>query len=65
MLFEGKTFEGSLKQGEYNYYKISISDDTISELTIQLLTVHGDPDLFTSQNDEFPTEEKFERKATI
>ena len=65
LLFEGKTFEGSLSQGDFDYYKISINDDKISKLTIQLLTVHGDPDLYVSTKDQFPSEAAFERRATI
>ena len=65
LLFEGKTFEGSLAQGDFDYYKISINDDKITQLTIQLLTVHGDPDLYVSTKDKFPSEAAFERKATI
>ena len=65
LLIEGSTLEGSAIQGQYNYYKISIHDDTITTLTIQLLTIHGDADLFLSKKDEYPTENKFERKATI
>lgn len=65
LLSEGKIFEGSLTQGDYEYYKVSIHDDAITSLTIQLLSIHGDPDMFLSQKDEYPTEEKFERKATI
>ena len=64
LLAEGRTVESSLTQGQYEYYKISIHDDTVTSLTIQLLTVHGDPDMFVSKKDEFPSDEKFERKAT-
>jgi hypothetical protein len=62
---EGQTIEGSVVQGEYNYFKISIHDPEVDKFTIQLLTIHGDPDLFESQKDEFPSNSTFERKATI
>jgi hypothetical protein len=65
LLSEGRTVEGSLIQSQYDYYKISINDDTITSFTIQLLTIHGDPDMFISKVDDFPTKDKFERKSTI
>jgi hypothetical protein len=64
LLSEGRTNEGSVALGQYDYYKISINDDTISELTIQLLAVHGDPDLYVARNIDFPKNDKFEKKAT-
>jgi hypothetical protein len=65
LLSEGRTNEGSVALGQYDYYKISINDDTISELTIQLLAVHGDPDLYVARNIDFPKNDKFEKKASI
>jgi hypothetical protein len=65
LLAEGRIVESSLTQGQYEYYKISINDDMITSLTVQLLTRHGDPDLYASQKDEYPSIEKFERKATV
>jgi hypothetical protein len=65
LLAEGRIVESSLTQGQYEYYKISINDDMITSFTVQLLTRHGDPDLYASQKDEYPSIEKFERKATV
>lgn len=65
LLTEGRMIEGSIVQKQYNYYKISIQDPDITSITIQLLAIHGDPDMFMSRSNEYPSETVNEKKATI
>ena len=65
IIAEGEMIEGSIVQKQYNYYKISISDARITSLSIQLLAIHGNPDLYVSRNETFPKTTNFEKKATI
>jgi hypothetical protein len=42
---------------------LSIDDENITKLTVQLTTIHGDPDMFISSKTEVPTWENYEKRS--
>jgi hypothetical protein len=42
---------------------LSIDDDSIKKLTIQLSTIHGDPDMFVSSTSKVPSWDDFEQRS--
>ena len=65
IISEGEMIEGSIVQKQYNYYKISINDEDVTSLTIQVLAIHGDPDVYVSRNNSFPNVTDFQKKSSI
>ena len=63
MLSEGLPSTTSLGPNEDKYYMISLDDPNIVKLTIQLTTIHGDPDMFISSTSKTPSENDFERRS--
>ena len=42
---------------------ISINDPSIIKLTVQMTTIHGDPDLFVSKTTKEPNYSNFEKRS--
>jgi hypothetical protein len=63
MLSEGIPSLALLEPNEYKYYLISIDDKDITKLTVQLTTIHGDPDVFVSTTTTTPSWTDFERRS--
>ena len=48
ILSEGVPSYNSISELEEKYYTVTVEDPNIKELSIQLTTLHGDPDMFVS-----------------
>lgn len=45
------------------YFMLSIDDPNIVKLTIQLTTIHGDPDMYVSSTTKDPSMSNFEQRS--
>jgi hypothetical protein len=63
MLKEGKPLNDEILDAVPKYFRISLADSTISKITIQLTTIHGDPDLFVSRTEKLPNFNNFEKRS--
>ena len=46
------------------YYMVSIDDENITKLSLQLTPIHGDPDMYVSTKNKTPSIEDFELCST-
>ena len=46
---EGKPVQDEIKETIPQYYKFKIDDPRTTKITVQLTTIHGDPDIFLSR----------------
>jgi hypothetical protein len=60
VLREGKPINDEIYDNIGKYYMISINDPNIIKLTVQMTTIHGDPDLFMSRTTKEPNYSNFE-----
>lgn len=51
MIKEGHPVKVELHINEPLFYTFSVNDNTVNKVTIQLTTMHGDPNLFTFMNE--------------
>jgi hypothetical protein len=63
ILSEGVPSVNIIMPNEKKYFMISIDDPEIVKLTIQLTTIHGDPDMFVSSTTKDPSEFNFEQRS--
>lgn len=63
VLSEGLPSVAALEPNAPRYYMISIDDPDIVKLTVQLTTIHGDPDFYMSTTTKTPSELNFERRS--
>jgi hypothetical protein len=64
ILSEGMPSVHLLNEEEKRYFQFTIDDDSIEKVTIQLTAIHGDPDLFVTNNGKTPTEKVYTIKST-
>jgi hypothetical protein len=60
---EGVPVLDEMKEATPKYFMFSINDPNVKKLTIQLTTIHGDPDLFVSRKSKTPSFWDFERRS--
>ena len=63
MLSEGKPLNDEIEDNEPKYYRISIHDPSVSKLTIQMTTIHGDPDMFVSRKTKEVNMYNYEKRS--
>ena len=54
-----------IKVKQKKYYMISIDDPKVQKLTIQLTSIHGDPDMYVSTTNKNPSKMNFEKRSTF
>lgn len=52
-----------MKEAEPRFFTFKVEDEAASKVTIQLTTIHGDPDLFISRKSKFPSFQDFETRS--
>ena len=55
LLSEGVPSISEVKPKQHHYYQISIDDPDITKLTIQLTTLHGNPNMYVSTREDNKT----------
>ena len=51
---------GSLLAGEARYYGVRVGEGDVGSLTVDLTPSEGDPDLYVSGSDRYPTREDYQ-----
>ena len=64
ILKHGVPAKGLVEHKGELYYKFMVTSDNITDVVIQMTTIHGDPDLFVSRNYTFPNVSAFDRRST-
>jgi len=64
LLSQGVPMVGNVTASTPQYFMISLDDPHAEKLTIQLTTIHGDPDMFVSTMTKYPSKEDYERRST-
>lgn len=64
ILSEGIPAVQVVKPKQPKHYTFSIDDPEIEKVTIQVTTIHGDPDIYVSTTSKTPNERDFERRST-
>ena len=59
VLSEGVALTTTLDPNEPKYYRINLDDENVVKLTIQLTSIHGDPDMFVSTESKKPSKHDF------
>eukprot|EP00347_Sterkiella_histriomuscorum_P004193 403361391 len=60
---EGSPIVGEMMEATPRFYNIKINDPDAVKLTIQLTTIHGDPDIFVSRTTKTPSYMDFEARS--
>jgi len=63
VLREGTATTDEIKEATPKYFMFSIFDPNVIKVTIQLTTIHGDPDLFVSRKTKTPSFQHNERRS--
>lgn len=62
-LQEGTPYIDSVDLNRFKYYKFSILDSDIQNVSISLTPMHGDSDLYVSRSTLFPNKTTFEKRG--
>lgn len=60
VLKEGMPVNEEILELEPKYFLVSLHDPSIKKFTIQMTTIHGDPDLYLSKSTKEPNQNNFE-----
>lgn len=60
---EGKPIVDEMKETVPQYFKFKVEDPRTVKVTVQLTTIHGDPDMFLSRKSQFPSYQDFEARS--
>lgn len=63
ILSEGVPSVNIIMPDQSKYFMLSIDDPEIVKLTIQLTTIHGDPDMYVSSTTKDPSITNFEQRS--
>ena len=64
ILSEGIPQTAQLPMNTPKYYMVSIDDENITKLSLQLTPIHGDPDMYVSTKNRTPSIEDYELCST-
>ena len=63
ILSEGMPITKLLKPREKRYFSFNVDDDSIEKVSIQLTTIHGDPDIYVTIDGSEPSYSNFFRRS--
>lgn len=63
MLKEGVPVASEMMEAKPKYFVVKVNDPNVTKLTIQLTTIHGDPDIFVSRTSRTPSFFDFEARS--
>jgi len=64
VLMSGLPMEMTLYQADYIYFKYSVFNASVSNVTIVVTPTYGDPDLYVTRESSPPSRENYEQKST-